>query len=1316
LLEKAGARTEADRIPRRAAGSDCAPLSSGQRRLWFLDHIATNASVYNVPTCFRIRGPLDVDAFQQSLNEIVRRHEILRTTFRQQNSEPVQVIAGHAHVPVTLVDFKGHSNRAFQSLATDEARRPFDLAQGPLIRVALFRLAPEDHAALITMHHIVCDGWSMGVLFRELIALYPGFISGVPKNLPELPLQYADYAIWQHERFESGKLATQIEYWRQHLRGAPTVFELPADRMRPQQPSFSGSIIQKTASSTAAEALLDIARSEATTPFVVLLAAWSVLLHRYSGQNDSIVGCPVSNRNRSELEPMIGFLPNTLPLRVVTAGDPQFLQLVRNLRETTAQAFANAEAPFEAITDAVAGSRSGRQPLFQVAFMTQDRPPASTKFGDMEIAPVELDLGTAKCDLTLSASTSPDVISLAFEYSADLFNPDMIERMSRHFVNLLEGIAADPESRISELPLMSAREERQVLIDWSRTRIAEPDSRTLHEIFEQHAALHPAAPALVFGAGGANCGITTYAELNRRANRAAHALRESGAGSGALVAIALKRSPDLIAAILGVLKSGAAYLPLALDHPGERISFQIEDARPMMLLSTAADRQNLPPAAQKLEWLDVSGIEPHAPETNPPAAARGSDLAYVIYTSGSTGKPKGAMLEHRGLTNLALAQKELFELGAGTRILQFAAPTFDASVWEIAMALGSGGCLCLGSGTTFVPEELARVLREQHVTAVTLPPSLLRTIAPGDFPELKTVISAGEDCPETLARAWSEGRSFFNAYGPTEATVCATASRFMGAVPKITIGRPLANVRTYVLDANMRPVPAGVPGELHIGGAGVARGYLNRPDLTRERFVVNPFEGGDRLHKSGDLARYLANGDIEFLGRIDGQLKLRGHRIEPGEIEARLALHPAIRECAAGIRADDNNGAMLVAWFVPNGAAPDSETLRAFVSQSLPHYMTPSAFVALDQLPLNSSGKIDRRALAEMPFGEKTSKKAEARDELESRIAQIWAEVLRLDRVGVTDNFFELGGNSLMAVALISKVGEATNCNLPVTALFEAGTVEKIARLVRERRNSQSAPGSLIRLQPSGSKPPLVLIPPAGGSLVCYSEMARTLAPDQPVFGVEPPRGMKPPETVEAMAAAYIRQLDSASIAQPFQLGGWSFGGVVAFEMARQFADQGRPVDLVVLLDSRAEHKGDDPDDVEILLEIARVQALARGVEINLKTRKLRRLEAHHRAMFIAAQMNRESGARLETIATDLRTICQQFQSNMRAARRYSPHMYRGRVALVRASDGGGPWDCGWSRYCAQVEVLDVPGSHRTMIAQPHVATLAATLRGLAGQ
>jgi len=738
-----------------------------------------------------------------------------------------------------------------------------------------------------------------------------------------------------------------------------------------------------------------------------------------------------------------------------------------------------------------------------------------------------------------------------------------------------------------------------------------------------------------------------------------------------------------------------------------------------MLITRAQDRPELPAAAHHLDWLNISRrIETaDALEINPAPRAQSSDLAYVIYTSGSTGKPKGAMLHHGGLANLAMAQQELLDLGPGCRVLQFAPPTFDASVWEIAMALGSGACLCLGAGAAFVPDELTRVLRDQQVNAVTLPPSLLRTLTPADFPELRTVISAGESCPESLARQWSQDRAFFNGYGPTEATVCATISRWQPSSQRVTIGRPLLNVRTYILDAQMRPVPAGITGELYIGGAGIARGYLNRPELTRARFVADPFEPGGRLYKSGDHARFLPDGEIEFLGRMDGQLKIRGHRVEPGEIEARLESHPAVRECTVVLREREGEEARLIAYFLPQGPAPESDKLRSFAAEKLPQYMVPAAFVPLDQFPVNSSGKVDRKTLAQMEPPRQSSHTA-ARDHVEGTVARIWAEVLRVPNVGITDNFFELGGNSLLAVKLMTRIAAETTCDLPVTVLFQAGTVEQIARMIGQhqtpgspRQTAEPPRQSIVRLQPLGSKTPLVLIPPAGGGLICYSEMARLLGPDQPVFGLEASRSAKAADTVEAIAAEYIEELQAAGLKLPFHLGGWSFGGTVAFEMARQLADRGQRPGLVVLLDSHARQEGEEPRELEIMLEIARVQALGRGIELHLSPRKLRRLDPQTCAMAIAAQLANGSAFRPETIAMELREIVQHFRSNMRAARRYLPGYYDGRVVLLRAGRAGRSGDHGWSGLCAQVEMRDIAGEHRTFLAQPFAPGTANILR-----
>jgi amino acid adenylation domain-containing protein len=1179
-----------------------------------------------------------------------------------------------------------------EKLAMEEARRPFDLERGPMMRATLFRLAPGDHLALITMHHIVCDGWSMGVLFRELAGIYESLVRGGPVLTAGLPIQYGDFAAWEQDRIARGALDAQVAYWREQLSGAPTTIELPVDRARPQQASFGGAIVRRAVNGETAGALRELGRREGTTPFGVLLAAYASFLHRYSSQADLVIGCPIANRGRAELRDLIGFFPNTLPLRIGVAGDPAFDELLRRVQRTVSSGFANAEAPMDAVAN-------GRGQLFQAAFLWQESPPAQMRFGDVEITPVDLDLGTAKCDLTLTASDGAGGLSLAFEYSTDLFETETVRRMSEHFETLLRGIASDPGKRISELPLLSPAEERRIVLDWNRTDAPFAGDACAHELFEQQAAKQPDAPALLFGND-----VVSYADLNRRANGIACRLRSLGIGPDALVAIGLKRSPEMIAAILGVLKAGGAYLPLSLDHPAERIGFLLDDARPRAVVTTADDRRLLPEAATRLAWVDAGSRDFAAEQAcNPERIATPSSLAYVIYTSGSTGRPKGVLLEHRGLCNLAAAQQRTFELGPGCRVLQFASPTFDASVWEIFMALASGACLSLGDGGAFSPEELARVLREHRITTVTLPPSLLRLLPSQDLPDLRTVISAGESCSEALAAEWSAGRAFFNAYGPTEATVCGTVAKY-SAGERLTIGRPIDNARAYILDRQMRPAPVGVAGELHIGGAGVARGYLNRPELNAANFIVDPFTGSGRLYKSGDLARYLADGRIEFLGRIDAQVKIRGHRIEPGEIEARLEAHPQVLQCAVVVREQQVGEAQLVAWFVPRGGAPESSELRAFVAGALPAYMIPDVFAAVDELPVNTSGKIDRRALTNLaPRTER--RHVPPRDRLEQDLSRVWEDVLGVRGVGVTDDFFELGGNSLLTLKLMRGIRAATGCMLPLTAIYQAGTIEQMAHALRGTGEAERRTPRVIPLERRGAGTPLVLIHPAGGSVICYHELVRELGAQRAVYGIEPGAEDESGATIQSMAAQYIEALRAAGVCGPYRLGGWSSGGVVAFEMARQLARRGEDVEVVFLIDAWAEAPDWMPEDVELLIEVARTIARARGIRTKFKARRLRPLPEAARIAVVAAQLGGE------TVEPEIRTTLRRFRANIRASRAYAAGPYHGRAVLFRASDAGDLGDRGWGRVAPNLEIRTAPGKHGTLLFPPNAAALARAIR-----
>jgi amino acid adenylation domain-containing protein len=1035
------------------------PLSYAQQRLWFLDQLQPDSPFYNVPMALRLQGELDIDALEQSLNEIVRRHETLRTTFQERHGAATQVIASELPIPLPVEDLThlpaAEQEDAAHKLALAEVLKPFDLSKGPLLRVRLLKLADDDHIAVVAMHHIISDAWSMRVFFREMAVLYNSFSQGRPSPLPPLPIQYADYAAWQRQWLQGDVLERQMDYWRKQLEGSPGLLALPTDRPRPPVQTANGANLAFEVPPELAEQLRAFARKEGATLFMVVLAAFQVLLYRYTGQDDVSVGSPIANRNRPEIENLIGFFLNTLVLRTDLSGEPGFRELVKRVREVVMGAFAHQDLPFEMLVEELQPERDlSHTPLFQVGFTLQIASNEAISLPSLALAPVQIDSKSAKYDITLLMSEGPEGLLGNFEYNTDLFDRTTIERMAGHLLTLLDGFMADPDLPIPYAPILTSEEQELLLSTWNDTTMPAPIDRCAHELFEARVEQHPDALAVIFEEQQ-----LTYADLNRRANQLARYLRRLGVGPETLVAISTERSPEMIVGILATMKAGGAYLPVDPTYPSERIAFMLSDAGAPIMLTQEHLLDRLPPHDARdvlldAEWSRIAQEE----ESNLDRVVTPENTAYVIYTSGSTGKPKGAALRHRGLSNLAEVQRLAFNVQEGSRVLQFAPFSFDASVWETFMALANGGTLCLARQEQLASgQELLRLMQTMKINIVTLPPSVLTVLHPQSLPDLKVVIAAGEKCTAEIVQQWAPGRMFFNAYGPTETTVCASMYRCSPDEKRDPpIGRPIGNSRLYVVDANLQITPVGVPGELVIGGVNVGRGYLNRPELTEQKFIPDPFAGpDDRLYRTGDLVRWLPDGNIEFLGRIDHQVKIRGFRIELGEIESVLRQHPGITDVVVMAReiGDDRR---LVAYLLAEETADlNSTELRDFIRLSLPDYMVPSHFVIMDAFPLSPAGKVDRKALPD-PDSSRIATEADyvaPRTETEETLAAIAAELLAVDQVGVHDNFFELGGHSLLATQFISRVREAFDVDIELRVLFEHPTVAEIAGEIDSRRS-----------------------------------------------------------------------------------------------------------------------------------------------------------------------------------------------------------------------------------------------------------------------
>ena len=1052
------------------------PLSFAQQRLWFLDQLEPGNPFYNIPTALRLRGKLDVEALRGSIHDLVRRHEVLRTRFPDEGGKPRQEILDDLEVELPVVDLSGLSGERqeeeLRRRTVEEVRRPFDLATGPLFRATLFRLGPEDHVAVLVMHHIISDGWSIGIFVEELSKLYEAHSRGLEARLPELRIQYADFAKWQREWLSGEVLEEQVRYWKEQLAGSPPVLELPTDRPRPAVQTFEGARKSRLYRKEILDGLRRIGREEGATLFMTLLAAFQTLLARYSGQDDILVGTPIANRTLSETERLIGFFVNTLVMRTRFDGNPSFREVVQRVRETALGAYAHQDLPFEKLVEEIQPARDlSHAPIFQVMFVLQNVPISGLKLGDLKLEPISLSTGTAAFDLTLEAMETSEGLGVSFEYNTALFDGSTIERMLDEFQVLLEDIVRNPDEKVWRLRLLPKDEEHRILVEWNQTEAEFPSQVCAHEWFEELADSQPDAEAVRYRGQP-----VSYAELDRRANQLAHYLKEKGVGPESLVGLAVERSPEMVVGLLAVLKAGGAFVPLDPAYPKERLAYMIEDSGAGIVL-TQERLLGLLPTPEGVETIcldrDWAEISTRSAE-RPVSGAVPDNLAYVIYTSGSTGRPKGTMLQHRGLCNLARWQQREFGVGPGSRVLQFSSLSFDASVWESVMALLSGASLVLVDRETVASgEDLVRAMRAEKVTIATIPPSVLSVLPKVDLPDLRTLVVAGEKCSGDLVKRWAPGRRFYNAYGPTEATVCASAHLCEGDYPQgPPIGKPISNAKLYVLGRDMQPVPIGVAGELFIGGEGLARGYLGRPDLTAERFVPDPFaeEMGARLYRSGDLVRWLPSGDLDFLGRVDDQVKIRGFRIELGEIESVLSEHPQVRDAVVLAKEVAKTGdRRLVGYVVPaEGASVNPGELRTYLREKLPEYMVPPIIMILDEFPLTPNGKVDRRALPE-PEGLRPDLEREyvaPRNETEEKIADICQDLLGIEKVGVYDNFFDLGGHSLLATQLMSRLRETFGIEIPLRALFEGPTVAELAKTIEKLKegNGQAAAPTIKRV------------------------------------------------------------------------------------------------------------------------------------------------------------------------------------------------------------------------------------------------------------
>lgn len=1050
------------------------PLSHGQRAMWFQHQVAPG-SVFNPVYAVRIHSDLDISALQVTFQVLADRHPMLRATFISRDGEPVQVIHEEGGVSFEHEDASDWSEERLKTRLAEEADRVFDLERGPLLRVSVFSRSPTEHVLMLAAHHIVVDLWSLAVLINELGTLFASLDWAAA--LPPLKLHYPDYVKWQTEMLAGPRGEELWDYWRTKLDGELPVLDLPTDRPRPPVQTHRGAVESLLLGKQLTDELKALSEQYGVTLYVTLLAAFKVLLYRYSGQDDLIVGTPTTGRSQPDLADLVGYFVKPVALRSHLSPGLGFSDFLEQVRQTVVEAIDHQDYPFPLLVEKLRPDRDpGRLPISQVMFILQRAhllyDEGLSKFAvgmdgmrmdlaGLKLESVTVDRQTAPFDLTLMMAEADGGLAASLTYNMDLFDAETIDRMLKHFKVLLEALVADPSQPVDIVPLLTAEERWRQLITWNETESEHSAFECTHRLFEAQVEETPDAGAVVL-----EDTHLTYQALNERANQLAHHLQDIGVGPETIVGISVERSPEMVVGLLGILKAGGAYLPLDPVYPRDRLALMLEDAQVAVLLTQVHIVDRLPVHGARIVRLDADWdmIGQESCE-NPSSDVRPQNLAYVIYTSGSTGRPKGVLLEHRGLTNLVREQVEAFGVDADSRVLQFASFSFDASVSETFMALLTGATLCLARGddVTSVPR-LRRLLRDRAITTVTLPPSLLSVLPAEGFRSLHTLISAGEACSPEIAAHWSSGRQFFNAYGPTEATIGPTlhrVERLTDDSTNVPIGRPIANIQVYVLDRRLQPVPIGVLGELHIAGIGLARGYLNRPALTAQKFIAHPFDDdpGARLYKTGDLARYRRDGTIELLGRVDSQVKIRGFRVELGEIEAVLERHPALQDTVVLAREEGPGDQRLVAYLVPaDGSAPTVPELRGFLGEKLPSYMIPSVFVTMDALPLTPSGKVDRKALP-APVRSRPDLGTDyvvPRTGIERKLVAVWRELLGVEKVGIHDNFFDMGGHSLMLAKVHSRLEEIAHRELSIVELFRYPTIAALSEYLADETSDQA--------------------------------------------------------------------------------------------------------------------------------------------------------------------------------------------------------------------------------------------------------------------
>ncbi|MDJ0728707.1 MAG: amino acid adenylation domain-containing protein [Crocosphaera sp.] len=1311
-------------------------LSFAQQRLWFLGQMEGSNATYNMPISLQLEGELNIDALHKSLSYILNRHESLRMYFPTIEGQPqIRIKKIEDFEILTQQDLRNldqdTQSITVQKLIDDYVQESFNLNTGPLFKTKLLQLKDEQFILLINMHHITSDGWSMGIFMRELRHAYLAFSQGQKPTLEPLSIQYSDFANWQRNWLQGEVLQTQINYWKQQLKNAPPRLELPTDHSRPPIQSYKGSHYSHSLNPKLTAQLNTLAQQQGVSLYMLLLTIFNLLLSRYSRQNDLCIGSPIANRSHPQTEELIGFFANTLVLRSYIKSEQTFLEFLQQTRQICLDAYQHQDIPFELIVEQLKPVRSlSYNPIFQVMFAVENNENGELNLPKLKIEWVEATYPFSKFDLSLLAIESDGQLNCTWEYATDLFELSTIKQMAERWQVLLQEIISNPQQKIATIPWLTKTDKQQLKI-WNQTNKNYPQDKTLVELFEKQVKQNPNNIAVIFEEQS-----LTYEEVNQKANQLAHYLQQNYViEPDTLIGICVERSLAMIIGLLGVLKAGAAYVPIDPNYPDARIKILLEDSGILLLLTQKflKDKSNFS-QLEKFEQvisLDEFDFESYS-SNNLNLKIQSNNLAYIIYTSGSTGKPKGVMIEHQSLVNLSLNWGKLFDIHSQSCLLQFGSFSFDLSIGEIATNLIHGACLYLANKDTLLPTQtLVEFLESNKITHSFLSPSVLSVLPKATLSYLRNITVGGEACSAEVVEKWANKRHLFNCYGPTETTVTATVSLCQVNGKNPPIGKPIDNIRVYILDDNHQLLPPGIPGELCIAGVGLARGYLNRPDLTNEKFIeVNLLGKTERIYKTGDLAKWKNDGNLEFLGRIDHQIKLRGFRIELGEIEAILLKNPAVKEAVVNLLITEKNQQLL--GYVTGEAIPNlSEQLKRHIKAYLPEYMIPSQIIRLEQFPLTPNGKVDRQALSNLKVESQRIYQA-PRNHIEQQLMEIWSSILDSKNISIHDNFFDLGGHSILGIKLLNQIQNNFNQKLPLTSLFQNPTIAQLAQQLSQIGENLTTSDLLI-LQTSGEKTPLFCVAGANGHAFYFRDLAINFADKRPVYGLETPGrdGSHPlPNSVEDHANSLIATLQQQQEKGPYILIGYSSGCAVALEMAFQLEQQGETISFLGIFDTglvnNPNHITQRSDLDWIWNMTERIEAI-KGISLGLNYQQLaNQPDDQNRWNFVAEVLYRHNvlpeHSTLDLLKTNL-TVMKQATLNYAL---YQPNFQiSAPIVLFRAQEAKeivvqeyqamsyyDQPDWGWQAYSQKpVKVIWVPGNHGRMLYEPNAKILADYLK-----